>query len=104
MGARNTHQLRTYFKSLRASLESVAAVCSNETTIVQVVAFADPSWQLPRYLAVADEVGLSEQLLPQLAGVADGRLWRTVPNRKWYADQRGATNGSQEVVLFHRKL
>jgi hypothetical protein len=70
--------------------------------IVQVVAFAEPSWQLPRYLSVADDVGLRECFLPQLVDQADGRLWRTVPNRKWYADQRGETNGSQEVVLFHR--
>lgn len=103
MGARNSNQLNTYFNSLRASLKSVAAVCSSETMIVQVVAFAEPSWQLPRYLSVADEVGLSEWFLPQLDGVADGRLWRTVPNRKWYAEQRGETNGSQEVVLFHRR-
>ena len=28
---------------------------------------------------------------------------RTVPNRRWCSDQRGATPGSQEVVLIHRK-
>jgi hypothetical protein len=104
MGARNTPQLNTYFNNLRASLQSVAAVCSSDTTIVQVVAFAEPSWQLPRYLSVADDVGLSECFLAPLITERDGRLWRTVPNRKWYADQRGETNGSQEVVLFHRKL
>ncbi len=103
MGARNSPELNTYFNSLRASLKSVAAVSADDTMIMQVVAFSEPSWQLPRYLSIADEVGLSECFLPQLDGVADGRLWRTVPNRKWYADQRGDTNGSQEVVLFHRR-
>lgn len=103
MGARNTPHLNSYFANLRASLQSVAALCSDETTIVQVVAFSEPEWQLPRYLSVADDVGLSECLLPKANFTPDGRLWRTVPNRKWYADQRGETNGSQEVVLFHRK-
>lgn len=103
MGARNAPQLNTYFANLRASLQSIAALCTHETMVVQVVAFAEPSWQLPRYLSVADDVGLSECFLPQLVGAKDGRLWRTVPNRKWYADQRGETNGSQEVVLFHRR-
>jgi hypothetical protein len=56
-----------------------------------------------RYLSVADDVGLREYFLAELEGVKDGRLWRTVPNRKWYADQRGETHGSQEVVLFHRR-
>lgn len=102
MGARNAPQLNTYFTNLRASLKSIAALCTPETMVVQVVAFAEPSWQLPRYLSVADDVGLRECFLPQLIDVKDGRLWRTVPNRKWYADQRGETNGSQEVVLFHR--
>lgn len=103
MGARNTHQLNSYFTNLRASLQSVAAVCGRDTMIVQVVAFSEPEWQLPRYLSVADDIGLSECLLPKANFTPDGRLWRTVPNRRWYADQRGETNGSEEVVLFHRK-
>lgn len=103
MGARNAPQLNSYFANLHASLQSVAALCSDDTMIVQVVAFSEPEWQLPRYLSVADDVGLSECLLPKANFTPDGRLWRTVPNRKWYAQQRGETNGSQEVVLFHRK-
>ena len=104
MGAR-TKELNSYFANLRASLQSVAALCDHDTMVVQVVAFAQPDWQLPRYLSVADDVGLAECLLPAGTFTPDGRLWRTVPNRRWYADQRGTTNGSQEVVLFHhRKL
>lgn len=102
MGDRKAQELRTYFDNLRASLSSVAALCSQETTIVQVMAFSEPSWQLPRYLSVADDAGLRESFLPNLKGSGDGRLWRLVPNRKWHADQKGKTNGSQEVVLFHR--
>lgn len=102
LGARNAPQLNTYFANLKTSLQSVAALCTHETTVVQVVAFSEPSWQLPRYLAVVDDVGLQECYLSQAQDAPDGRLWRSVPNRKWYADQRGETNGSQEVVLFHR--
>lgn len=102
MGAR-TKELNSYFANLKASLLSVAALCDDDTMIVQVVAFAQPEWQLPRYLSVADDVGLDECLLPSGTYTPDGRLWRTVPNRRWYADQRGTTNGSQEVVLFHRR-
>jgi hypothetical protein len=102
MGAR-TKELNSYFANLKASLQSVAALCNHDTVVVQVVAFAQPEWQLPRYLSVADDVGLDECLLPAGTYTPDGRLWRTVPNRRWYADQRGTTNGSQEVVLFHRR-
>lgn len=101
MGARNTHKLNSYFANLKESLQSVAALCDRETMIVQVVAFSEPEWQLPRYLSVADDVGMAEYYLPDCTDSPDGRLWRTVPNRRWYADQRGVTNGSKEVVLFH---
>lgn len=101
MGAR-TKELNSYFANLKASLQSVAALCDQDTMVVQVVAFAQPGWQLPRYLSVADDVGLTECLLPS-GPAPDGRLWRSVPNRRWYADQRGTTNSSQEVVLFHRR-
>jgi hypothetical protein len=102
MGARNTHKLNSYFANLKESLQSVAALCDRDTMIVQVVAFSEPEWQLPRYLSVADDVGMIECFLPDCTESPDGRLWRTVPNRRWYADQRGVTNGSEEVVLFHR--
>ena len=101
MGGRSK-ELNTYFANLKTSLRSIAALCDRDTMVVQVVAFAQPAWQLPRYLSVADDVGLAECLLPCLTDTPDGRLWRNVPNRRWYADQRGTTNGSQEVVLFHR--
>jgi hypothetical protein len=103
MGDRKAFELNTYFDKLRANMQSIAAVCGKDTTIMQVVAFSDPSWQLPRYLSVVDDVGLKEQFLPTLNGELDGRLWRSVPNRKWYAGPRGVTHGSQEVVLFHSK-
>jgi hypothetical protein len=102
MGDRKARELQTYFDKLRASLRSVVSVCGTDTLLVQVVAFSSPDWQLPRYLAVADDVGLEECFLPQLTGIVDGRLWRSVPNRKWYANRRGKTSSSQEVVLFHR--
>jgi hypothetical protein len=98
MGDRKTHAMGKYFVQLHASLESVAAVCDRDTTVVQVVAFSDPKLQLPRYLSVAEDAGFEEHFL--VAG-AD-RLWRSVPNRKWYASQKGDTTSSEEVVLFHK--
>lgn len=102
MGDRHAAELNTYFENLRATLQSISAVCMRETTIVQVVAFAEPDWQLPRYLATAEDAGLAEHFLPNMRLGWDGRLWRAVPNRKWHADQKGSTNSSKEVVLFHR--
>jgi hypothetical protein len=91
-----------YFRRLEAALTRVVRFCDERTMFVQVVAFAEPHWQLPRYLEAAETAGLIEVRLPVLAGERDGRLWRSVPNRRWHADQIGETHGSQEVVLFHR--
>lgn len=103
MGDRKYPQLKTYFDNIRATMSSVAALADENTIVVQMVAFSDLSWQLERYLETMEEAGLSEVFLPALRGEADGRLWRSVPNRRWYSDQRGETPGSQEVVLIHRK-
>jgi hypothetical protein len=103
MGDRKYPGLRTYFDNIRATMSSVAALADARTIIVQMVAFSEPDWQLPRYLETMEEAGLTELFLSVLSGQADGRLWRSVPSRRWYSDQRGETPASQEVVLIHKK-
>lgn len=103
MGDRKYPELKTYFDNIRSTMSSVAAIASARTVIVQMVAFAEPCWQLPRYLKTMEEAGLRELKLSKLRGERDGRLWRSVPSRRWYSDQRGETPASQEVVLIHRK-
>ena len=104
MGDRKAVGQRTYFEQLESILRSAAALSDCETTLVQVVAFAQPEWQLSAYLATAERAGWTEFGLTSLQSEGDGRLWRLVPNRKWHANQRGHTNGAREVVLFHRIL
>ena len=71
-----------------------------ETVVVQMVVFSYPAWQLPNYLAMMSAAGFSEFKFAKQSDAPDGRLWRVVPNRKWYA--RGDVGASNEVVLFHR--
>jgi hypothetical protein len=103
MGDRKYPELRTYFENIKATMSSVAALANRRTTIVQMLAFSEPRWQLPRYLETMEDAGLIEVFLPVLRKEADGRLWRDVPSRRWYSQQRGETPGSQEVVLIHQK-
>jgi hypothetical protein len=103
MGDRKYPELRTYFTNVRESMRSVANLADDQTTILQLVAFSDVRWQLSRYLETMEQAGLTEELLPALRDHGDGRLWRTVPGRKWYSQQRGLTPGSAEVLLIHRK-
>jgi len=103
MGDRKYPALKTYFDNIRATMSSVAAIADHNTIVVQMIAFSEPVWQLARYLETMEEAGLAEVFLSTLKGQGDGRLWRSVPGRRWYSDQRGETPGSQEVVLIHRK-
>jgi hypothetical protein len=102
-GSRKKPRLSTYFEKARAAFKSIAQLADENTVLVQMLAFADPTWQLPEYMAAMEDSGLEEFKVPQLANARDGRLWRKVPNRKWYADMRHDTGGASEVVLFHRK-
>jgi hypothetical protein len=103
MGDRKYPELRTYFENIKATMSSVAALADRRTIIVQMLAFSQPRWQLPRYLETMEDAGLTEIFLPALHKEADGRLWRSVPSRRWCSQQRGETPGSQEVVLIHQK-
>jgi hypothetical protein len=103
MGDRKYPELRTYFENIKATMSSVAALANKRTVIMQMVAFSEPEWQLPRYLETMEQAGLKEVKLSALRRQGDGRLWRSVPRRRWYSDQRGNTPASQEVVLIHRK-
>jgi hypothetical protein len=103
MGDRKFPELRTYFENIGRSMASAAEIADERTVVVQMVGFSEPSWQLGQYLETMETAGFTEAFLTSLSGEADGRLWRTVPGRRWYSRQRGTTHGSQEVVLIHRK-
>jgi len=96
MGGRKQKGLSDYFRNIKASFESIKQVCNRDTIIIQILAFSEIEWQLPKYLETLEEAGLKE-LVPGAE-----RIWRDVPNRKWYAQQKGKIQSSQEVILFHQ--
>ena len=102
-GDRKQSSLTRYFETLLAAFRSIHRIADAKTTIVQMVAFSEPDTQLPRYLDTMSKAGFSEVSAPVSDDSPDGRLWRSVPGRKWCARQMGSTGGSQEVVFFHRK-
>jgi len=102
-GDRKTHVRERYFANLRLVFSSVARVADSRTVIAQVVGFSSPESQLPRFLDALRGVGL-EELFLDIPGVKkDGRLWRSVPNRRWYVRCGSQRVKAHEVVLFHRK-
>jgi hypothetical protein len=99
---RITRGLTNYYDKIKQAFRSVSAICNSKTTIIQMLAFSEPAWQLPKYLEMLEEAGLTEITFREWSNNSDGRIWRDVPNRKWYATHKGLTPGSKEVVLFHR--
>ncbi len=96
MGGRNQKGLTNYFQNIEDTFNAIAKVCNSETLIVQMLAFSEPEWQLPRYLEAMEVAGFQEKL------INESRIWREVPNRKWYTQKKGNTPSSKEVVLFHK--
>jgi hypothetical protein len=92
---------KDYFARVEDCYASIAALSSGDTVLVQLVGFSNPASQLPRFLGVLERVGFSEFRLSSISNSDDGRLWRSVPNRKWFNRTRAASQ-STEVVLFHR--
>lgn len=102
MGSRKQQGNTKYFKQITQSYQSISNLLDDQSLVVQMVAFSSPEWQLGEYLKSMQSAGFREIQIPQLATNDDGRLWRTVPNRKWHATQQAKANGSKEVVLFHK--
>jgi hypothetical protein len=106
MHSRAERTLTTYFGLLRVAFEDIARLLGPTTTVVQLVGFNNPPDQLPRYLSAMSDAGFQEVLFPELATAEDGRLWRSVPSRRWWTEAQSrrsvAPYTAQEVVLIHR--
>jgi hypothetical protein len=102
-GDRKQRHLEGYFESMRECYKALSVVASKKTWLVQLVAFSAPEWQLPLFLEILQECGFDEVLFDDLPQNIAGRSWRTVPNRKFYADHKGSMPSSKEVLLVHRR-
>jgi hypothetical protein len=104
LGRRDEPALRTYFERLGKAFASVRDLVDAESLVVQLVAFSAPEWQLPAYLQKMEEAGFVEfRPVCDEAHLFEGRIWRDVPGRKWYAKQKGKTASSHELLLLHKK-
>lgn len=103
MGARSDRSLTRYFTRLGAAMADLRKLCGDDTAVVQMVGFHDAVLHLDRYLEVMAANGFIEERPPALATHPDGRLWRRVPNRRWWVqDGTRGEHTANEVVLVHR--
>jgi len=106
MAARSDRTQDTYFRQIEAAYTDVAKLCSKDTWLVQVVGFNDMEDQLHRYLATMNRAGFGEVIFNQLGTADDGRLWRDVPGRRWWAKAGDRSevvqHTAREVILIHK--
>ncbi|MBM3982077.1 MAG: site-specific DNA-methyltransferase [Planctomycetes bacterium] len=101
-GDRRHAELSDYFRGIRESFAAVRRVMDPGGLVVQLVAFKEPDWQLPRYLDAMREAGFRETMPADLGLPLGERLWRSVPGRRWFALIQGDLATAKELVLFHR--
>ena len=84
------------FNSLRSAI-------ADDGIIVQLVGFSEAKKFLPKYLSMMTDAGYEEvpMILDKLNRIK--RIWRNVPNRKWYVTTKNEASSSKEVLLIHRK-
>lgn len=100
MNARATN-LDRYYSGVKSTFSALSEIVDSKSIIVQMVAFSDPADQLPRYLSVIERCGFEERFLSDHLDSSDGRIWRSVPSRKWHANSKGNLSSANEVVLIH---
>jgi len=98
MGGRSKSGVVKYFDLISKSFISVSKVIHPKAIIAQLVGFSDTRDQLPQYLKAMENAGYNE-IFP--FGASGNRLWRDVPNRKWYTNGHDRWDSSKEVLLFH---
>jgi hypothetical protein len=103
LGDRKEAGLTTYFERLQRVFGSVRSLLSDDALVFQLVAFSRPEWQFDAFLQAMEAAGFAEMAVESKADcIVDGRIWRHVPGRKWYATKRGRIPASKEVLLIHR--
>jgi hypothetical protein len=98
LGGRSKAGVVKYFDLITQSFLSISKVIHPKAIVAQLVGFSDANIQLPLYLKAMKEAGYKEIFPLSREG---RRLWRDVPNRKWYTNGRDDWDASKEVLLFH---
>jgi len=95
---RTPSSVDNYFTASLRTLTAVRKLIRDGGYVVQMLAFNRPDQQLARYLSNMQAAGFAE------VKTAKPRIWRSVPNRKWHANSKGATSSASEVVLIHQAV
>lgn len=102
LGNRNQPQLTNYWQNIYKIFSALTKVISEDTLIIQMIAFSDVHLQLAKYLQVMNDAGYKEVGLIEDSSDKVQRIWRNIPNRKWYNYNKANIDSRKEVLLFHK--
>ncbi len=100
LGGRSRVGIDRYFASITQIFSSIRTVLHSKAYVIQLVAFSQIGSQLGRYLQAMEDAGYTE--IEVYSGKRESRVWRRVPNRKWYADIHGDGDAMKEFLFVHR--
>lgn len=100
-GDYRTHTRSKYFEEALDVYSTMKSMLDPSGTLVQLVGFSNPRAHLPRYLEMMEEAGYEEVTERDSLGRAQ-RVWRNVPNRRWYNNTGSSPANGREVMLIHR--
>lgn len=105
MGYRKSEKgLKQYFHSIWSVYTNLFDVLNRGTPVIQLVAFNDKKNQMEPFLQAMSDSGFVESKAYNIERSEDGRIWRSVPNRKWYNQfSKNSSHSSHEVVLIHMR-
>ena len=95
------HHVQPYFKTLTAVYRSIRNLLSPSSLVVQLISFNNPKRDISRFLYAMEDAGFEECSLKDIGLGTVKRIWRKVPNRRWYAGYKINSSG-KELLLFHR--
>ncbi|MES2625270.1 MAG: DNA methyltransferase [Pseudomonadota bacterium] len=106
MHARSNDNGDRYFSLIRETFEAMRKLVDDDATVVQLVAFSKPEFQLQRYLSVMEQSGFYS--IQNSSGLDEHHSsWqRAVPSRKWYTHLNAANKvtGGREYLLIHKPI
>ena len=88
-----------YFETSLRTLKGIRNVMMDGAPFIQMIAFSDPIYHLPRYLENMREAGF-EEFRPSRSH----RIQRHVPGRRWHATLKGQLNSAREIAFVHRAV
>jgi hypothetical protein len=101
LGGRSAAGVEKYYNTLTAAFRSIRPLLRDDAVVAQLVAFPKAETDLPRFLRAMQGAGFDEE-----PSGPEGRIWRAVPNRRWYhrirADNMSGEGAAAEVLLLHR--